>query len=127
LTEKVNYILPFGLEANFYITVWSGVRISYQGSCSGTLAPSSLVGGWWAVGDGGCEAGSSGLLEAAGCRLETGLIGPDGTNGSSSAPLATASGGSGSLSSAAASETSSDVRSAIANMAAADAGGSSPR
>jgi hypothetical protein len=29
LTEKVNFILPFGLEANFHITVWSGVRILY--------------------------------------------------------------------------------------------------
>jgi hypothetical protein len=42
-------------------------------------------------------------------------MGPDGANGSSSAPLATASGGSGSLSSATASATSSDVHSAIAN------------
>jgi hypothetical protein len=23
LTEKVNFILPFGLEANFHVTVWS--------------------------------------------------------------------------------------------------------
>jgi hypothetical protein len=25
LTEKVKFMLPFGLEANFHITVWSGV------------------------------------------------------------------------------------------------------
>jgi hypothetical protein len=32
LTEKVNFILPLGPEANFHITVWSGVRISYYRS-----------------------------------------------------------------------------------------------
>jgi hypothetical protein len=89
-------------------------RVFFTSCCSGTLAPSPLVGGWWAVRDGGCEGRSSGLLEAAGCRDETGVMGPDGTGGSSSAPRATASGGSGSLSSATASETSSDVHSAIA-------------
>jgi hypothetical protein len=37
LTEKVNFILPFSLEANFHVTVWSGVRILYyRSACNGT-------------------------------------------------------------------------------------------
>jgi hypothetical protein len=37
-TEKVKFVLPFSLEANFHITVWSGVRISYYRSAWGWIS-----------------------------------------------------------------------------------------
>jgi hypothetical protein len=101
--------------------------------CSESCTPSLLVGGCWVDKDGTADTCSSLSLEAATCRTPAGvedvagLTDPGGTCGSPSAPLASASGCSGSLSSAAANESSLDARSAIANMANSEAGGSSPR